>query len=124
MVQVGTYFQEAFEKPWQAAWVVIATIFVLAMLFMDSFVDPTSVKLIVAFSGVLAVVIGTGFLARGTRAMMNGRKPFALLIGTCGLLIFGVGIIEILVAGATDIAKELAGMVGAGILGFFIDDDS
>ena len=117
-------FLRRFHKPHQVMWALIATAFVLAMLIMDSFVNATAADLVTSFSGVLALVIGTGFLARGARAMMNDRRQFALLVGTCGLLIFGVGIIEILVAGATDYAKELAGIVGAGILGFFIDDDS
>ena len=36
------------------------------------------------FAGVLALVVGTGFLARGSRAMVNGRRNFALLVGSCG----------------------------------------
>ena len=44
-----------------------------AKLVMDSFVDVTAAKLVTQFAGVLALVVGTGFLARGSRAMMNGR---------------------------------------------------
>ena len=116
-------FLRYFGKPTQAIWAIVATVFVVVMLLMDSFVDATAANLVTDFAGVLALIIGTGFLARGARAMMNGRKNFALLVGSLGLLIFAVGIVEVLVAGASDFAKELAGMVGAGILGFFIDED-
>ena len=116
-------FLENFRKPHQVVWALVATAFAVGMLVMDSFVDPTAAGLVTQFAGVLALIIGTGFLTRGSRAMMNGRRNFALLVGTCGLLILGVGIIEVIVAGASDFAKELGGMVGGGILGFFIDED-
>ena len=112
-----------FQKPHQAMWALIATAFVVGMLVTDSFVDETATKLVTEFAGVLALSIGTGFLTRGSRAMMTGRRNFAILVGACGLLVLGVGIIEVLVAGATDFGKELGGMVGGGIIGFFIDED-
>ena len=112
-----------FRKPHQVIWVLVATAFVVGMLVMDSFVDSTATALVTQFAGVLALIVGTGFLTRGSRAMMSGRRNFALVIGSCGLLILGVGIIEVIVAGASDFAKELGGMVGGGVLGFFIDED-
>ena len=116
-------FLAHFKKPTQALWAIIATGFVVAMLLVDGRLDDTASVLVTNFAGVLALAVGTGFLARGARAMMNGRRNFALLMGTLSLIIFAFGIIEILVAGAADFSKELAAMVAAGILGFFIDDD-
>ena len=116
-------FLAQFKRPKQALWAIIATAFVLAMLLIDTRLDETAAVLLTNFSGVLALAIGTGFLARGARAMMSGRTNFALLMGALSLLIFAVGIIEILVAGAADFSKELAAMVAAGILGFFVDED-
>ena len=112
-----------FRKPTQALWAIVATVFVLTMLLIDGHLEQTAAVLVTNFAGVLALAIGTGFLARGARAMMNGRRNFALLMGTLSLIIFAFGIIEILVAGAADFSKELAAMVASGILGFFIDDD-
>ena len=112
-----------FGKPYQALWAIIATAFVLLMLTMDSFVDVTAAKLVTDFAGVLGLIIATGLLGRGARLMSKGRKKMALLFGTLGLSIFAVGVIEILIAGAADFSKELAGMVGGAMLGFFSDDD-
>ena len=120
---IDAFLSRHFQKPHQVTWALIATAFVIGMLLMDSFVDTTATMLVTQFAGVLALIVGTGFLTRGSRAMMSGRRNFALLVGACGLLVLGVGIIEVLVAGASDFAKELGGMVGGGILGFFIDED-
>ena len=117
------HFFDQFHKPHQVVWALIATAFVVAMLIMDGFVDETATALVTQFAGVLALTIGTGFLTRGSKAMLSGRRKFAILIGSCGLLILGMGVIEILITGATDFAKELGGMVGGAIIGFFIDED-
>ena len=120
---IDAFLSRHFQKPHQVTWALVATAFVLGILVMDSFVDVTAAKLVTQFAGVLGLVVGTGFLGRGGRAMMNGRRNFALVVGSCGLLTLGAGIIEILIAGASDFSRELGAMIGAGILGFFIDED-
>ena len=90
---------------------------------MDSFVDATATMIVAQFAGVLALIVGTGFLTRGSRAMMSGRRNFALLVGARAAACAGRGDYRGPVAGASDFAKELGGMVGGGILGFFIDED-
>lgn len=123
MIKLIQWMSGHFPRPFQAQWVLIATAFVIAMLLMDSAVNDTAAKLVTSFSGTLALIVGSGLLGRAARAMSDNRKPFAILAGSAGLAIFGVGIIEILVAGSTDYSKDLAAIVGAGILMFFKDQD-
>lgn len=113
----------SFKRPRLAFFAIAATVFVLAMLAMGNIMVGREGDLMRDFAGVLALGVGTGFLLHGARNMRHRASNLGLLLGCCGLTIFGVGIMQIIIAGASDFAKELAAIVSGGILGFFVDEE-
>ena len=111
-----------FHRPRRAVFAMCATIFVLVMLGVGQYTDGTVAGLIQEFAGVLALLVGSGFLVSGAKTMRLNHSNLGLLMGVLGLLILGFGVVQIIAVGAGDFAKEFAALVGGGILGFFDDE--
>ena len=116
-------FLGSFRHPRRAFWAIVLAAFTLAMLFTGDHMGDAAGDLVRSFAGVLALLVGTGFLARGGKAMRNHASNFGLLLGTLALIVLGVGIVQIIVAGASDYSKELAAVVGGAAIGLLDEEE-
>ena len=110
-----------FKRPRLAFFALFVTAFVLAMLHLTD--SHSQSATITAFAGTLTLLVGSGFLTNGARSMKNHSSNLGLLLGTLGLIMLWFGIRAIFDAEGTDRAKDIAAMIGGGILGFFMDEE-
>ena len=109
-----------FKRPRLAVFALVTTAFVLVMLHLTS--NHSNEATMTAFAGTLTLLVGSGFLTNGARSMKNHSSNLGILLGTLGLIMLGFGIVDIFDAEGSDRAKDIAAMIGGGILGFFMDE--
>ena len=112
-------FMASFKEPLLAIAAIMASVFALVMVGVAHFADPTIEDLVRPFAGTLALGVGTFFLTYASRCMRNSSSNLGILTFGLALLVLGSGVVDIIITGASDFAKDLGTIVATGIGGFF-----